>query len=102
MKPLLSDKVINHEKILLTEEGETISDDKKIPEKLNNIFADAVKNLNIPYENPSVYTDHIEDPIIYFIEIFKNHQSIKLKVVFFKISPFSFDEIRISETEKNK
>ena len=43
MKPLLSDKVINHEKILLTEEGETISDDKKIPEKLNNIFADCCK-----------------------------------------------------------
>ena len=48
MKPLLTDKGINHKKILLTEAGETISDDKRISEKLNNISADAVKNLDIP------------------------------------------------------
>ena len=35
-----------------------------LSEKLNNVFADALKNLNLPrYEHPSVNTDHIEDPI---------------------------------------
>ena len=40
VEPFSSDKGINNEKILLIEEGETISDNKAISEKLNNSFAD--------------------------------------------------------------
>ena len=46
---------------------------------MNDLFGDAVKNVDIPfYEDLSVNNDHIEDPIIKFIEKFKNHQNIKL------------------------
>ena len=78
VKPLLTDKGSNNEKILLIEESETFSNDKKISKKLNNLFGDAVKNADIPFcEDPSVNNDHIKDPIIKFKEKFKNHQNIK-------------------------
>ena len=55
VKLYFTDKGIKNEKILLIEVDETISDIKDISEKLNNFFADAVKNLNIPqYEDLSV------------------------------------------------
>lgn len=77
MTPFFTDKEINNEKVLLLEEGETISDNKNISENLNNVLVDAVKNLNISqFEDPSVNTDHIEDVI--HRKISKNHQSIKI------------------------
>ena len=91
----------NSEKILLFEEVETLPDCKKIPQRLNNFSDDAVKNLNIPpYEDPSVNTDHIEDPIKKSTEKLKNHQSIKLIKGFLNNSTFSFDESTISDIEK--
>ena len=51
-----------------------------LSEKLNNVFADALKNLNLPrYEHPSVNTDHIEDPITKPIGKCENYQSIFIK-----------------------
>ena len=48
----------------MVEEGETVSDNDKISEKLNNFFGDLVKNVNIPqYEDHLVKTDNIDDPI---------------------------------------
>lgn len=75
---------------------------KKISGKLNNFFVDAVKNLNIPqYEDPSVNTDHIEDPIIKPTEKFENHYSTKLiKGSFLNNSNFSFDKINVPDIEK--
>ena len=69
VKPFLTDKRINNEKVLLMKEGEIISVDKKIyigkTEKQNNFFTDAVKNVNIPQnEDLSVNNDHIADSII--------------------------------------
>ena len=49
---------------MLVEEDETISDNDKISEKLNNFFGDIVKNVNIPqYEVHIVKTDNIDNPI---------------------------------------
>ena len=77
-------------------------DNNKISEKLNNLFATVVKNLNIrPYEYPSVNTNHIEDTIIKSIEICKNHQSIESnESSSLNNSTFSSDEITISDIEK--
>ena len=51
-----------------------------LSEKLNNVFADALKNLTRPrYEHPSVNTDHIEDPITKPIGKCENYQSIFIK-----------------------
>ena len=86
VKPVFTDRRFNNEKILLTEEVKTIT------EKLNNFFTG---DLNIP-QDPSVNSDHIEDPIIKSKEKCKNHQSIKLiKASFLYNSTFSFDEITI-------
>ena len=47
VRPFFTDKGVNHDGILLVEENETISDNDEISEKLNNFFADVVKNLNM-------------------------------------------------------
>ena len=48
------DKGVNHGRILLVEGNETISDNNEISEKINSLFADVVKNLNIQqYRNAS-------------------------------------------------
>ena len=68
VKPFFTDKGVNHDRILLVEEHEIISDNDKISEKLNNFFADVVKNLNISqYEEHIVNINNIDGPI------FKNH-----------------------------
>ena len=65
VKPFFTDKGVNHDSILLVEENETISDNDEISEKLNNLFADIMKNLNISqYDDHSVNTDNIDDPIL--------------------------------------
>lgn len=77
-------------------------DNNRISEKLNNLFADALKDLNIrSHEDPSVHTDHTEDPIIKSIEKCKNHQSMEsVKSSSLNNSTFTFDEITISYIEK--
>ena len=55
VNPFLTDIGVNHDRILLAEENETISDNDEISEKLN-----------------------IDDPILIGKEKFKNHQSIQL------------------------
>ena len=55
---------VNHDRILLVEEDDSISDNDKISEKLNNFFAHIVNILNIPqHEDRLVSTDNIDDPI---------------------------------------
>lgn len=47
IKPLFTDKTVNQDRILLVKKNETILDNDKISEKVNNFFADRVKHLNI-------------------------------------------------------
>ena len=76
IKPFFTDKVMNRDKIILVEDDEIISENEQISESLNNFFADAIINLNIPqYEDPTSNTD---DPVLTAIEKYKNHPSIKL------------------------
>ena len=69
--PFFTNKGVTHNKILLVEENETISDNDEISEKLNNFFAGIVKNLNIlQYKDHLVNTDNIDDSILRTTEKF--------------------------------
>ena len=79
VKPLFTDKGMNHDKIILVEDDEIIPENEQISESLNNFFADAIINLNIPqYEDPTSNTTGIDDPVSRAIEKYKNHRKIKL------------------------
>ena len=65
VKPFFTDEGVNHDRILLVEENETISDNDEISGKLNNFFANILKILNIQqFGNYSVNSDNIDDPIL--------------------------------------
>ena len=94
---------MNHDKITLVEDDETISENEQISESLNNFFADAIINLNIPqYEDPtSNNINGIDDPVLRAIEKYKNHPSIKLiKTNSENNASFRFQEIQTIEIEK--
>ena len=73
-----------------------ISDDKLVSEKLNNFFQNATKNPNI-IENSYLTNDanKVLDPVD------KNHPSIlKVKNALGATTPFLFNEISLSNSEK--
>ena len=93
---------MNHDKIILVEDDEIISENEQISESLNKFFADAIINLNIPqYEDPTSNTDGIDDPVLRAIEKSKNHPSMKLiKTNSENNVSFRFQEIQLIEIEK--
>ena len=100
VKPFFTDKGVNHDIILLVKENATISDNDAISEKLNNFFADMVKNMKIPqYEDHLVNTD---DPILGAKEKFKNYQSIQLIKCHYESKNNNFCSSNITHTEIEK
>ena len=84
----------------MVKENATISDNDAISEKLNNFFADMVKNLKIPqYEDHLVNTD---DPILGAKEKFKNYQSIQLIKCHYESKNNNFCSSNITHTEIEK
>ena len=74
IKSYFTDKGINHDKITLVDNEETVSDNEEISETLNNFFSDVVTNLNLPqYNDPTVNVEDIEDPVARPVEKYKNH-----------------------------
>ena len=56
---------MNHDKIILVENDEIISQSKQISESMNNFFADTIINLNNPqYEDPTSNNKGIDDPVL--------------------------------------
>ena len=96
VKPLFTDKGMNQDKIILVEDYEIISEKEQISESLNNFFADAIINLNIPqYEDSTSNTNGSADPVSSAIEKYKNHPSIKLAKTNSKNTvSFRFQEIQ--------
>ena len=77
VKPFLSDKSINSDKIHLNENGELINSKTKTAEVLNEFFSNIVKNLKIPeYENLNRNFEKFKDPVLKAILKYKNHPSI--------------------------
>ena len=65
VKPLFTDKRVNRVRILLVEGNETIPDDNKISEKLNNFPTGILKTLNISQNGEHLFnTDNIDDSIL--------------------------------------
>ena len=76
VKPLLSDKSINGDKIHLNENGELINSESKTAAVLNEFFSNIVKNLKIPeYENLNPNFEKGKDPVFKAIWKYKNHPS---------------------------
>ena len=64
-------------KITLVGDNSLLENNDKIADTFNNFFTSAVSNLNIlPFVDPSVEIDHIEDPSLHIIEQYKNHPSV--------------------------
>ena len=77
VKPFLSDKSINSDKIHLNENGELINSKSKTAEVLNEFFLNIVKNLKIPeYENLNHNFEKVKDPVLKAILKYKKHPSI--------------------------
>ena len=103
IKPYFTDKGINHDKITLVENEETVSDNKEISETLNNFFSEVVANLNLPqYDDPSENVEYIEDPVARAVEKHKNHSSIRLIKENYRNTNniFHFDKVPAKENEK--
>ena len=110
VKPFLSDKSINSDKIHLNENGELINSKTKTAEVLNEFFSNIVKNLKIPeYENLNRNFQKVKDPVLKAILKYKNHPSIIAIKEKSKNSKFTFHEVdneriikEIKSLNKNK
>ena len=60
VKPMLSNKFVNSEKITLVDNEKIINNDQKIAKALNDFFSNMIKNLNIPKKN---HTDSIVENV---------------------------------------
>ena len=101
VKPLFTDKGMNHDKIILVEDDEILSENEQISESLNNFFADVIINLNIPqYEDPTSNTNGTDDLVSRAIEKHKNQPSINLIKTNNENASFHFQEIEVIEIEK--
>ena len=101
VKPLFSNKGSKNTKIILVENEEIITGDKKIADIMNEYFIHITKDLNIPkfmLEN----TDMIYlDPIDEIIHKYSKHSSIlKINEFVNPIDTFSFDKVSQSQLEK--
>ena len=77
VKPLFTEENARSNKITLVEDNSILENNDKIAETFNNFLTSAVSNLNIlPFVDPSVEIDNIEDPILRIVEQYKSHPSL--------------------------
>ena len=77
VRPLLSDKSINSDKIHLNENGELINSESKTVEVLNEFFSNIVKNLKIlEYDNVNPDFENVKGSVFKEILKYQNHPSI--------------------------
>ena len=101
VKPNFSNKNNTH-KIILVENGEIISENKKTAEVFNNYFINIVKDLNIPEiakssENPITIN---ADPIEIILQNYDEHPSIvKIREHINETAIFSFKKVNETQIE---
>ena len=101
IKPVFSEKGSTHNKIALAEQDLILDKKDNVAYVLNNFFITVVSNLNIrKYHDKSVNIDHIEDPIAWSIEQYKNHPSIVAIKSKSTNKYFKFNSISKAEIEK--
>ena len=109
VKPFLSDKSIDSDKIHLSENGELINSKTKTAEVLNDFFSNIVKNLKIrEYQNLNRISKG-KNPVLKAILKYKNHPSIIAIKEKSKNPKFTFHEVdneriikEIKSLNKNK
>ena len=77
VKPLLSNKFVNNEKITLVDNKKIITNDKEIAKVLNDFFSNIIKTLNIPKNDhtDSIVKD-VRDPTLKAILKYRKNPSI--------------------------
>ena len=76
IKPLLSDKSLNSDKIHFNKNGELINSESKTAKVLNELLSNIVKNLEIPeYMNLNPDFENVRDLVCKTILKYKNHPS---------------------------
>ena len=77
VSPLISEKTLRKESIILKEHAKTITDNKKIAETFNNFFSNIVKNLNIDSDLSDITSQtNNADPVFRVFEEYANHPSV--------------------------
>ena len=105
VKHYFSNKNMKHSKIVLVENNEIISDNKKNAEIMNNYFVNITQNLNIPGSILEIIPRNTDveclDPIDQILLNYSKHPSIlKIKVFVKPIDTFSFNKADEKEIEK--
>ena len=104
VKPLFSDKNKNRSKIILVEDENIITDDKKNAEIMNEYFVNITKDLNISGIMTETLPENIDvrciDPIEKIIHNYRNHPSIcKINEIVKPTEKFSFHIVNESQIE---
>ena len=110
VKPLLSHKLTNSDKVDLNEIGELINSESKTIEVLKELFSNIVKNLkNQGYENLNPNSEKVKVPVFKTILKYKNHAGITAIKEKSKNSKFTFHEVdnekiikEVKRMKKNK
>ena len=102
IKPLFSDKKnILQRNIMILDEGEIITDDAEVAEKLNNFFIEAVESLDIETFTSSTISDVYTDDIEKIINQYQLHPSIlKIKEKVTLKEKFKFKDINSNEINR--
>ena len=101
IKPFLSDKETNINKITLAENDKVISDDKQLYKTFSYFFQETVKTLGVSDSfNISNYSH--SDPVNNAIRSYENHRSVKkIRETITVTSTFHFSEVDKSDVEKS-
>ena len=77
VKPFLSYKSIEIEKIILVEKEDVLTNDCSVPNNLNNFFSNIVTTLGIlHYMHSHPLTKEVNDPILRAIMKYRNHPTL--------------------------
>ena len=76
--PTFSHKSSKNDKIILIEEGKTVSDKKELSRTFSTDFSNILCNLEIPkiQDNASYNHESNHDPVVAAINTFPNHPSV--------------------------
>ena len=77
VKPFLSNKSVENEKIILVEKEEILTKDNSVAKVLNNFFSNIVKTLGISdYMHSHPLAKEVNDPTLRAIMKYRNHPSV--------------------------
>ena len=99
IKPVFAEKMKTTPSITFEENGELISEDRKIAELFNNYFLKITQGLGIQQDITHIsVTNGINGPIAKAIEKYKNHPSIiKIREMYPDPQPFELREVNSRE-----